>query len=144
MNYLIKNMLIHLMRQTHINKHLVVELLQQAVQPGFCHLHGPRLVGYVAHFDENHHQLRTGTRCNSSKTTCRSFRTFRKDGSYFRHATQNGFCTRLTTSLCSLLVKSKDGRMDLNLLRISLCLVMSVARMHLQDEQSEALFLDHI
>lgn len=67
------------------------------------------------------------------------FRTFRKDGSYSRHATQDSFHTRLTTSLCSLLVKSKDGRMDLNLLRISLCLVMSVARMHLQDEQSEAL-----
>lgn len=50
--------------------YLVVELLQQAVQPGLCHLHGPRLVGYVAHFDENHHQLQTGTRCKSLKTTC--------------------------------------------------------------------------
>lgn len=68
------------------------------------------------------------------------FGTFCKDGSYFHHAKQNSFHTRLTTSLCSLLVKSKDGRMDLNLLRISLCLVMSVARMHLQEEQSEALF----
>lgn len=38
----------------------------------------------------------------------------------------------LTTSLWSLLAKSKVGRMDLNLLRISLCWVMSVARMHLQ------------
>lgn len=38
----------------------------------------------------------------------------------------------LTTSLWSLLVKSKTGRMDLNLLRTSLCLDMSVARMHLK------------
>lgn len=37
--------------------YLVVELLQQAVQPGLSHLHGPSLVGYVADFDENHHQL---------------------------------------------------------------------------------------
>lgn len=43
----------------------------------------------------------------------------------------DGICI-FTTSLWSLLVKSKAGRMDLNLLRISLCLVMSVARMHLQ------------
>lgn len=39
--------------------HLVVELLQQTVQPGLSHLHGPRLVGYIAHFDQNHHQLHT-------------------------------------------------------------------------------------
>lgn len=38
--------------------YLVVELLQQAVQPGLSHLHGPSLVGYVADFDEDHHQLR--------------------------------------------------------------------------------------
>lgn len=42
-----------------------------------------------------------------------------------------------TTSLWSLLAKSKAGRMDLNLLRISLCLVMSVARMHLQPGQNK-------
>lgn len=41
--------------------HLVVELLQQTVQPGLSHLHGPRLVGYIAHFDQNHHQLHTHT-----------------------------------------------------------------------------------
>lgn len=45
-------------------------------------------------------------------------------------------CAALTRSLCSLLVKSKAGRMDLNLFRISLCLVMSVARMHLQLEHN--------
>lgn len=39
--------------------YLVVEFLQQAVQPGLSHLHGPGLVGYVAHFDQNHHQLNT-------------------------------------------------------------------------------------
>ena len=38
----------------------------------------------------------------------------------------------LTTSLWSLLLKSKEDKMDLNLFRISLCLVMSVARMHLK------------
>lgn len=38
----------------------------------------------------------------------------------------------LTTSLWSLLAKSKLGRMDLKLLSISLCLVMSVARIHLR------------
>lgn len=38
--------------------YLVVKLLQQAVQPGLGHLHGPSLVGYVADFYENHHQLR--------------------------------------------------------------------------------------
>lgn len=36
-----------------------------------------------------------------------------------------------TTSLWSLFLKSKTGCMTLNLLRISLCLAMSVARMHL-------------
>lgn len=48
----------------------------------------------------------------------------------------HGSCSSLTTSRCSLLLKSKAGRMDLNLFRISLCLVMSVARMHLRDKQS--------
>lgn len=37
--------------------YLVEELLQQAVQPGLGHLHGPRLVGDVAHFDQDHHEL---------------------------------------------------------------------------------------
>lgn len=46
-------------------------------------------------------------------------------------------CTRLsvyffTTSLWSLLLKSKTGCVTLNLLRISLCLAMSVARIHLE------------
>lgn len=36
---------------------LVVKLLQETVQPGLRHLHGPGLIGYVAHFDQNHHQL---------------------------------------------------------------------------------------
>lgn len=39
--------------------YLVVEFLQKTVQPGLSHLHGPRLIGYVAHFDQNHHQLHT-------------------------------------------------------------------------------------
>lgn len=58
--------------------YLVVELLQQAVQPGLCHLHGPRLVGYVAHFDENHHQLQTGTRLQKLKNNLLLSRTFCK------------------------------------------------------------------
>lgn len=112
--------------------YLVVELLQQAVQPGLSHLHGPSLVGYVADFDENHHQLRKG------KTTGRVLGP--PLPSCFPVQTQL-LCTSLTTSRCSLLLKSKAGRMDLNLLRISLCLVMSVAKMHLRDEQTGALTL---
>lgn len=37
--------------------YLVEEFLQETVQPGLSHLHGPGLVGYVAHFDQNHHEL---------------------------------------------------------------------------------------
>ncbi len=40
-------------------RYLVVEFLQKTVQPRLGHLHGPRLIGYVAHFDQNHHQLLT-------------------------------------------------------------------------------------
>lgn len=43
----------------------------------------------------------------------------------------------LTTSLWSLLVKLKTGWMVLNLLRISLCLAMSVARIHLKRRSFE-------
>lgn len=111
--------------------YLVVELLQQAVQPGLSHLHGPSLVGYVADFDENHHQLRKG------KTTGRVLGPPLPSCFPFKHSS----CTSLTTSRCSLLLKSKAGRMDLNLLRISLCLVMSVAKMHLRDERTGALTL---
>lgn len=39
--------------------YLVVEFLQEAVQPGLSHFHGPGLIGYVTHFDQNHHQLHT-------------------------------------------------------------------------------------
>lgn len=49
-------------------------------------------------------------------------------------------CCPLTTSLWSVLVKSKEGRMDLNLLRMSLCLVMSVARMHLRWQRKRKAF----
>lgn len=37
---------------------LVEKLLQQAVQPWFSHVHGPRFIRDVTHFDHNHHQLK--------------------------------------------------------------------------------------
>lgn len=40
-----------------VNQYLVVKFLKETVQPGLGHLHGAGLVGYVAHLDQDHHQL---------------------------------------------------------------------------------------
>lgn len=98
-------------------ENLVEELLQQTVEPGLGHGHRPGLVGDVAHLHHDLHQLRRIKRRSPVK---------RPERLYHNHL------SGLTTSLCSLLLKSNTGWMTLNLLRISLCRAMSVARMHLE------------